>query len=278
MKQFINKLRGKTPTRVYLDEPTEEGYLLWPDTASAPPEKVRMADNERLVTGVHRPSIIYYPAAGQPMAAIIIAPGGSHHELWIDHEGHWPAKSLSERGIAAFVLKYRLGREAGSPYSVKKHSLGDILRAIRMVRSQAGQWGIHPGKIGVMGFSAGAELAALAASRYAKPPIVAGDPIDQQSSRPDFQVLVYPSRPKTYVVMKQSPPAFICGGFEDVPSITEESAQLYIRFKQMGVPAEMHYYAHAGHGFGIRPENKGGVALWPDRLCEWLEDSGFAAG
>jgi acetyl esterase/lipase len=277
MKQFINKLKEKLAGTQWLDHPTEEGFLLWPDTADAPLEKVRMSGDERLVTNVNRPAIVFYPAAAEHAtgAAMIIAPGGSHRELWIDHEGHRPAQWLSERGVAAFVLKYRLGQEASSAYSVDTHAVGDILRAIRMVRGRSAEWGIDTGRIGVMGFSAGGELAALAAMRYEKPPLTVGDAIDRQSSKPDFQVLVYPGSPDQFVVTKQSPPAFICGGYEDCAEITEECAKLFIRFRQMGVPAELHLYGYAGHGFGIRPGNTGGVAEWPQRLYEWLGDAGL---
>lgn len=287
MKQIINKLKGKLRGPQYLDQPTEEGFLLWPDTADAPLEKVRLSGDERLVTNVHRPAIIYYPAAkiardgadaAATGAAMIIAPGGSHRELWIDHEGHRPAQWLSERGVAAFVLKYRLGREEGSAYSVDTHAVGDAMRAIRMVRSRSAEWGIDPGRVGIMGFSAGGELASFATSRYEKPPLTVGDAIDRQPSRPDFQVLVYPSKPDRYVVTKQSPPAFICGGYEDCAEISAECALLFVRFKEQGVRAELHLYAHVGHGFGFRAENKGSVAEWPQRLFDWLADPGFLKG
>jgi len=277
MKQIINKLKGKLRGPQYLDQPTEEGFLLWPDTAGAPVEKVRMSGKERLVTGVHRPAMVYYPAVpGKATGtAMIIAPGGSHRELWIDHEGHRPAQWLSERGVAAFVLKYRLGREEGSSYSVDTHAVGDAMRAIRMVRNRSTEWGIDPERVGIMGFSAGGELAAFAASRYEKPPLTIGDAIDRQPSRPDFQALIYPSYPDRFVVTKQSPPAFICGGYEDCADITEECAKLFIRFKQAGIPAELHLYGYVGHGFGYRPGNTGSVAEWPQRLYEWLDDAGL---
>ena len=284
MKQLINKLKGKLSPPRYLDASTEEGFLLWPDTASAPQEKVRMSGSERLVTEVHRPAVVYYPAVtggaaadahGVTGAAMIIAPGGSHRELWIDHEGHAPARWLSERGIAAFVLKYRLGAAAGSPYSVETHALADILRAVRYVRSRAVEWGIDAGRVGVMGFSAGGELAALAAMRYDRPPLLTGDAIDREPSRPDFQILVYPSNPDQYIVTRQSPPAFICGGYQDCAEITVECAKLFVRFKEKNIPAELHIYANAGHGFGFREENKGGIADTPQRLYDWLGDSGL---
>ena len=263
------------PPLPYLDAPTEEGYLLWPATADAPVEKVQVSGAERIVTSVHRPSIVYYPAAADKATgtAMIIAPGGSHKELWVDHEGHLPARWLSERGVASFVLKYRLGKQEGTPYTVEEHALGDILRAVRWVRSRGKEWGID--RIGVMGFSAGGELAALASMRYEQPPLLIHDAIDRQPSRPDFQVLVYPSKPARYVVTKQSPPAFITGGYEDHPSIVDESANLFVRFRQQGIRAELHLYAHAAHGYGFRANNKGGLAGWPQRLYDWMGDEGL---
>src|SRR5213075_640289 len=98
--------------------------------------------------------------------AVIVAPGGGHRELWSDHEGHNVARWLSEHGIAAFVLKYRLARETNSNYTVDGHALADMQRALRLVRSRATEWGIATNRIGVMGFSAGGEVAFLSAQRF----------------------------------------------------------------------------------------------------------------
>jgi acetyl esterase/lipase len=115
---------------------------------------------------------------------VIIAPGGGHRELWIDHEGYNPAKWLAEKGIAAFVLKYRLARDTNSTYTIDKDALADIQRAIRLVRSRAKEWNIDTARIGVMGFSAGGEVAALAAMRFDHGNENANDEIDRQSARP----------------------------------------------------------------------------------------------
>jgi acetyl esterase/lipase len=246
-----------------------------PDTAK---EKVRIAETgDHVISNIQHPSVTYYPADPKRAtgAAIVIAPGGGHVELWIDHEGYRPAEWLSRHGVACFVLKYRLAKEPGSHYSVDRESLADIQRAIRLVRSRAAEWHIDTARIGVMGFSAGGELAALAAMRYDTVQLPVNDAIDQHSSRPDFQALIYPGNASRFTVTKQSPPVFILCGYQDNPSISEGMARLYLKYKEMGVPAELHIYSNVGHGFGIRDNNKGGYSEWPQRLLDWMTDREF---
>ena len=120
------------------------------------------------VTGVHQPSLtVYLPPAGKSGgAAMIIAPGGGHAFLNFDQEGTYVAAYLNSIGVAAFVLKYRLAREPGSTYKVEEHALADAQRAIRLLRARAAEWNLNPSRIGIMGFSAGGEVAALAATRF----------------------------------------------------------------------------------------------------------------
>src|SRR5580704_15143674 len=147
---------------------------LWPNGAPGSEGKtgeekvVVQAAGDHVISNVHRPSItVYLPSKETATgAAVVIAPGGGHSELWMDHEGYNVAKWLSEHGVAGFVLKYRLAREKGSTYTVEGESLADTQRAIRLVRSRAAQWSVSPDRIGVMGFSAGGELAALAGTHY----------------------------------------------------------------------------------------------------------------
>jgi endo-1,4-beta-xylanase len=254
----------------------DEEIQLWPASADTAKEKVRIAaTGDHVITHVQQPSITCYPADPKVAtgAAIIIAPGGGHIELWIDHEGYRPAQWLSEHGVACFVLKYRLAKEPGSHYSVDRESLADIQRAIRLVRSHAAEWKIDPARVGVMGFSAGGELAALAAMRYDSIQMPVNDAIDRQSSRPDFQALIYPGNADRFTVTKQSPPVFILCGYEDRSDISEGMARLYLKYKEMGVPAELHIYSNVGHGFGVRDTNKGGYSEWPQRLLEWLSEN-----
>lgn len=253
---------------------------LWPQGAPGSegktgPEKVRVTDaGDHVVSSIHRPSLTYFLPKRETAtgAAIVIAPGGGHRELWIDHEGYNVAEWLREHGIAAIVLKYRLAREEGSTYTIEQHALWDIQRAIRLVRVNAREMGFDPGRIGVMGFSAGGELAARAAMSDLDGDPGASDPIDRRSSRPNFQVLIYPGNSAALTVSKASPPVFIAAGYNDRPDISKGMAELYLKYKDAGVPAELHLYAGAGHGFGLRATNRSASAGWPARLVEWMTD------
>src|SRR5262245_41248386 len=232
---------------------------------------------ERVVSSVHRPSLtIYLPSKDAATgAAVVIAPGGGHRELWTDHEGHNLAKWLSGRGVAGFVLKYRLAREKDSTYTIEGHAMADTQRAIRVVRTRASEWNVDPERIGVMGFSAGGELAALASVRNSMGNEAASDPVDRASSRPAFQALIYPAIPRDMQLTKETPPAFPLCGETDRQNISQGLPELYLAMKRAGISAELHVYAGVGHGFGMRESTKGAVADWPSRFYEWLDSSGF---
>ena len=185
----------------------------------------------------------------------------------MDHEGYRIAQWLSDRGVSAFVMKYRLAKEPGSTYTVERDSLGDVQRAIRMVRSRAVEWKVDPQRVGVIGFSAGGELAALAA--LASTPADGGnrdaaDPVDRESSRPAFQALIYPGIPQDEIksLTKDTPPAFLLCGEDDRADISQGLPELYVALKRAGVSAELHVLAGVGHGFGLRDANHGAVAGW----------------
>jgi acetyl esterase/lipase len=258
--------------------------LLWPDGAPGSEgrtgsERVRVNEHgEHIVSNVHAPSItLFLPArAAAPTAAVVVIPGGGHTELWMDHEGNNVAAFLAEHGVAAAVLKYRLAHAPGSTYTVEGNSLADVQRAIRMVRSLAVKWNIDPGRVGVMGFSAGGELAALAATHYDSGMPGAPDSVEHQSSRPRFQALLYPAIPPGMTLSSDTPPAFLLGGAEDQPAISQGLAELYLRLRRAGAHAELHIYDGVGHGFGLRAVNTGPVAAWPNRFLEWLDQQGLA--
>jgi endo-1,4-beta-xylanase len=259
------------------DEPQE--VRLWPNDA---PGSEGVTAKEVLargrLTSVHQPSVVAYLPAKEKAtgAAVIIAPGGGHQFLSIDHEGHNVGRWLSERGVAGFVLKYRLAREPGSRYKVEDHALRDAQRAIRLIRSRAPEWNVNPAAIGILGFSAGGEVAALAATRFDKGQEGATDPVERQSSRPDFQVLIYPGIPRNMNLTQDTPPALLLCAYNDRPNISEGLATLYLNLKKAGVNAELHIYAQGGHGFGLRDTNRGPYGSWPARLADWLTDRGFS--
>ncbi len=263
-----------------------QSIALWPGGAPGSEGKAGIAESVRLtergehiVSSVHAPSITpFLPESGQRNgAALIVIPGGGHAELWMDHEGYRVARFFADHGVAAFVLKYRLAREIGSAYTVEGHALADVQRAIRLVRERAGAWQIDPQRIGVIGFSAGGELAALAGTRYTAGAADAHDPLERFSSRPDFQALIYPSIPAELALRADEPPAFLLCGADDAPAISQGLAELYGHMRRAGVRVELHIYDGANHGFGIRSENTGPSAAWPQRLLEWLQQQGMLA-
>ena len=227
---------------------------LW--EGGAPGSEERRLEQERVdsgpgrcnVTNVHNPSITAFlpekdVATG---TSVIIAPGGGHRMLCLGHEGDSLAEWFSTQGIAAFVLRYRLARETGSVYTVDEHAMTDIRRAIRMVRQRPSGWDLHPDRIGVLGFSAGGELAALSAIKFDSGDHNATDVIEKVSCRPDFQALIYPGSSSRFTVQTGMPPAFITLGAKDRPDISQGMAELYLKYKAADAPCELHIYSNAG--------------------------------
>jgi len=238
-------------------------------------EKIRMYNGEQIFSNIHHPSITVClpPKEKATGTAIVVAPGGGHRELWMTHEGFNIAKWFNEKGISVFILKYRLARDSNSSYRVEKESLADIKRALRLVRYRAGEWGVDTARIGVMGFSAGGQLAALAAMRFDDGDPQAADAVDRQSSRPAFQVLVYPGNSPLFEVVENAPPILLIAGSND--PIAKGITRVFEKYSNAGIPAELHIYANTGHGFGIRETNTGSVSRWPDRVCDWLSVLGM---
>jgi endo-1,4-beta-xylanase len=234
--------------------------------------------NYSQLSRVHNPSVtVYLPPKGIATgAAVVICPGGAHRFLAIDHEGYDVGRWLARIGVAGFVLKYRLAHTDGFSYTVDT-SVGDALRAVRLVRSRSAEWGIDPKRVGVMGFSAGGEVVALAAARNDAPSPAAPDPVDRLASRPDFQILVYPGGPlvNDLKVPKDDPPAFLTCTYDDSVS-NVLLPRLYLKFREAGVPAELHIYARGGHGFGLR-DSKLPVGAWTVRVQDWMADLGLLA-
>lgn len=273
-------LLAAAPAFAQLPKKLPPAIPLWPK--GAPGSEKRAAEAEKVeganICNVHNPTVTpFVPDAGKSTGtAVIICPGGGHSKLCLGHEGYALAEWFRARGIAAFVLKYRLAREKGSTYTVEGHAMADTRRAIRLVRGRAGEWHIKPNRVGVLGFSAGGELAAYAAMKYDPGKKDAADPVERQSSRPDFQGLIYPGSTGKFKVEAGMPPVFLAAGYHDRPDIAEGLARLYLKYKAAKVPAELHIFANARHGFGYRPDAKpSAAARWPERFTEWLADSGL---
>ncbi len=251
----------------------------------APGFEARRDEPEKVIndrqTNIHHPTLtVFLPSPEKATgAAVVIAPGGGHAHLADVHEGYRVAEVLAEQGVAGFVLKYRLAKDraqAGqSPYTVDGHALTDVQRAVQLVRSRAGEWKVSPTAIGVMGFSAGGELAMLAGTRVLAAQPEAKDAIDRHSSRPDFVALMYPARTERTDVALTGPlpPFFIGVGAGDgfVNAITA----FFLSLRKAGVETEFHVYAGIGHGFGIRPINPPSVNGWPTQFVAWLGNRGF---
>ena len=230
------------------------------------------------VRDINNPSIVVFKPAKEIAngTAILIAPGGGHRNLVYKSEGRDAALFLNKLGITAFVLKYRLARQEGSPYSLDIHPQQDAYRAMRTIRSRAKEFGIDPNKLGIMGFSAGGEVVASVAYGSGDGDAKAKDVIDRANGKPNFQILVYPG--PLWVPSKidaNAPPAFMVAAMDDAccakPII--DLLQLYHAAK---IPAEIHLFAKGDHAFnmGARIKLKG-LHAWPDRLADWLEDSGY---
>jgi acetyl esterase/lipase len=230
------------------------------------------------VRSVYNPNLTIFRAdpAHANGAAMVIAPGGGHRMLVFVNEGVMPAKTLNRFGITVFVLKYRLAREAGSTYSIERDAAADARRAIRWVRAHAADYGVDPHRVGLMGFSAGGELVSMVADNSEPARAWKLDAIDQQSARPDFQVLVYPGPlgiPGRAI--KDAPPAFITAGSLD-KCCEPPAAALYNQLRDAGISAELHLFASTDHGFNVAMHNdRVSIQHWPDRLFDWLSDEGW---
>ena len=262
-----------------VETPVVKSIPLWPNGAPGVGSRGNEPEIGRdyWVRNIQRPSILAYPAkaAHNNGAAIVIFPGGGHKLLVWTNEGTKVATALNRMGLSAFVVKYRLADEPGSKFSVAGDAADDARRAVRWVRAHAADYGIDPGRVGVMGFSAGGELVSLIADN----PEPAGRPqvdaIDRERARPDFQILVFPGpRGIPATAVRDAPPAFITAGTLD-PCCATSSLALYDQLRKAGIPAELHMYADTGHAFNLDESDRISILHWPDRLNDWLSDSGW---
>jgi len=241
----------------------------------------------------------FIPASNPTKTAVIVAPGGGYVHLSMIKEGADVAAWLNAHGVAAFVVRYRLGPKYHTPIE-----LGDAQRAIRTVRADAAKYGIASDHIGMWGFSAGGHLTASAGTMFDAGNAAATDAIEQQSSRPDFLILAYPvitmqdpyvhKGSRTYLlgdaptqeqmdtmspemhVTAQTPPTFLFTTTDDKTVPVLNSVMFYTSLVKAGVPAEMHIFQHGAHGSGLAPANPQ-LKPWTDLLIKWMRERGYAA-
>ncbi len=244
------------------------------------------------------PTLTYYPVYGRGAGtAVIVAPGGGYGNLAMNHEGRQVANWLNSLGVAAFVLKYRLGPAYHHPIE-----LGDAQRAVRLVRTYASDTGVRPDRIGFLGFSAGGHLASTLATHFDAGNAAAADPVDWASSRPDFLILGYPvvmsAAPYAHQgsfrnllgespdpalldnlsndrqVTKDTPPTFLFHTNADTTVPAENSVYFYLALRKAGVPAELHIFEPGAHGVGLGM-NDPVLDAWPPLLATWLRQRGL---
>jgi acetyl esterase/lipase len=265
--------------------------LLWP--AGAPGAQ---GDQD-----IDKPTLTVYLPKGEnaTKTGVVVAPGGGYQHLAIQKEGEDIALWLNARGVAAFVLKYRLGPEYHYPVELE-----DAQRAIRMVRAHAAEYGVAEDHVGMWGFSAGGHLTATAGTHFDAGNSASADVVERMGSRPDFLILAYPvitleapdahAGSRKYLlgddpdpalvrslsaqtdVTKDTPPAFLFATTDDKTVPVINSVMFYSALVKAGVPAEMHLFQHGAHGSGLAAANPQ-LSVWPDLLIKWMRERGYAA-
>ena len=229
------------------------------------------------VNTINNPSLTVFlpPKELANGAAVVICPGGGFRNIVFNSEGRDAAKYLNTIGIAAFILKYRLFRQEGSPYS-QTHPTQDIFRAMRLVRSMASSYGVDTTRIGVMGFSAGGEVAGWVSYKYPDQNFTNPDAIDLLTPRPAFQVLIYPGPLCVPGSMPPAaPPTFLLAANDD-ECCSEPIIQLVQMHRKAKVPVEMHLMAQGNHAFNMGSRSAfNGIKTWPQRMADWLNDNGW---
>jgi len=265
---------------------------LWPTGAPEPagfkieaekelPKKT--PDDVKRVTNVTVPTLTVYKPENPNGTAVLVCPGGGYSILAIEHEGTQVCEFMNTLGVTAVLLKYRVPRR--DPANPSKEPLQDAQRAIGLIRHHAAEWGIKPDRVGILGFSAGGHLT-LMTSLHSNDRTYTPDPaLDVDDATPNFAVPVYPAYlideknkdelrllPEMVVTPKAPPVCFVHAN--DDRWSAAGSALIYLEYKKLGLPAEVHIYAKGGHGFGMR---KNGLPVndWPVRVGEWMKSMGW---
>jgi len=249
-------------------------------------KQVEVTEPTRMITDVTKPTLTIYrpPKEKDTGTAMLICPGGGYWNLYWELEGEEVATWLNSIDVTGIILKYRVPRRPDEPKGEPaRRPLADAQRAVSLVRSRAAEWGIHPERIGIVGFSAGGHLAMAAATSFDKRTYEPIDDIDKISCRPDFAIPVYSGYLKAkdkdelapgLRIPTGTPPVFLAHGGDDIISPPEHSVLMYLALKRAGVPAELHIYATAAHDFGVRKSDHP-CSTWTQSCANWLRHQGF---
>jgi acetyl esterase/lipase len=268
----------------------EEPINVWPDLA---PGETTRAVGEKLppregeappitrVSNITRPTMTVHRPAQPNGTAVVILPGGGFSRVVPDLEGTEAADWLNRHGVTAFVLSYRTTADPKTPGWTKP--LQDAQRALALVRSQADRWGIQKDRLGLLGFSAGGQVAARLLAAEDRKSYERIDDVDAISHRPDFAILIYPwnmydAKTDALVegiqVPKTCPPTYLVHTDDDRSS-SLGAVLFYAGLKKQGIPAELHVYGNGGHGYGLRPVKGSEISTWPTHAAHWLGTRGL---
>lgn len=269
--------------------PDEPGTIGEETTRMSPKserKQVEVTEPTKLVTNVTKPTLTIYrpPADKDTKTTVVICPGGGYWNLYWQLEGEEVAAWLNSVGMTGIILKYRVPRRPDEPRGEPaRRPLQDAQRAISLVRSKATEWGIHPHRIGMVGFSAGGHLAMAAATGFGHRTYEPVDEVDEISCRPDFAIPVYSGFLKVkdkdepnpaLQIPANAPPVFLVHGSEDIVSPPENSVFMYLALKKANIPAELHIYASTTHDFGVRDTDQP-YSAWKDACVRWLKQQGL---
>ncbi|MDA0921561.1 MAG: alpha/beta hydrolase [Planctomycetota bacterium] len=275
------------------DVSASESVPVWPGLApgetshdigiAQPPRDGEDPPVTRLVN-IRKPTIDVFLAEKPNGTAVVVLPGGGFAKVVPDKEGSEAAPWLNAHGVSVFVVRYRTNEVTPKDEPAWKRPLQDGQRAVRLLRANAAKWNIDKDKVGVLGFSAGGQVASILHTADDVAAYESLDDVDKQSCRPDFSLLIYPWNvfdSKTQQLLPQiqlsakSPPAFIVHTHDDRSS-SMGSVLIYAGLKQHNVQAELHIYGNGGHGYGMRPVKDSDIGTWPARAADWLIRRGLA--
>lgn len=258
--------------------PEKPGFALEPEKRidpKGPKDVLRL-------TNVSEPTLTVYRPENSNGTSVIVCPGGGYSILAIEHEGTQVCEWLNSLGVTAILLKYRVPVRNKVPGF---EPLQDVQRAIGLVRHHSDEWKLNPNRVGILGFSAGGHLAVMSALNAGERTYKFDSGLDLENAVPDFLIPVYPAYlvaaedpfalvPSVKVTAKAPPVCLVHAHDDKGTTSSSASVLLYLEYKKLGLPAELHVYQNGGHGFGMK-SGPGPVSNWPQRVGEWMRAMGF---